>query len=102
QLLSTAKSKYQPTYFQMGGGGSTTDRYFKFTAPEQGTLKVTASGTNTTARAVYVSVNGDVQKADPCTSTTAEEYEFSVPAGDVYVYGGDGALRFYKIYYTNQ
>ncbi|MBQ8021105.1 MAG: DUF4957 domain-containing protein, partial [Bacteroidales bacterium] len=47
QLLSTAKSKYQPTYFQMGGGGSTTDRYFKFTAPEQGTLKVTASGTNT-------------------------------------------------------
>jgi len=101
QYYSNAKSKYQPTYIQMGGAGSTSDRYLKFTAPEQGTLKVTASGTNTTARAVYVQVGEDIQKADPCVSTTALEYEFSVAAGDVYIYGGDGALRFYKIHYNN-
>ncbi|MBO6029562.1 MAG: hypothetical protein J6P75_10240, partial [Bacteroidales bacterium] len=50
-LVSTAKSKYNTTFFQWGGKGSLDDRYLKFTAPEQGTLTVWASNTGSSSAA---------------------------------------------------
>ena len=46
---SGSKSKYNTTYIQFGGKSGDMDRYFKFTAPEQGTLKVTSSNTGSSA-----------------------------------------------------
>ena len=106
--LVSQKSKWNYTssnvyYIQFGGtsgvsGGVPTKYYFKFTTSSAGTLTVTASGTNTTSRKVYVMDDGDEQyAANACTSTTAQDYVFDVDPGDIYVYAKDGALRFYKI-----
>ena len=63
-IVSTAKSKYNTTYFQWGGKGSTSDRYMKFTAPEQGTLKVWASNTGGSEDLTrLVTVNQTVRKS---------------------------------------
>ena len=106
------KSKYNKTgsdvyYIQAGAtaklseGGVPANDFLKFTAPANGKLVVTASGTNTTERSVYVMSGGVAEKAKtPCTSTTMTDYEFEVKAGDVYIYGGDGALRYYKVTFT--
>ena len=104
-IFSTAKSKYNTTYFQWGGKGSTSDRYMKFTAPEQGTLKVWASNTgssNATDRFVTVNQDGEEtsivggvpSNGDPAVC------EFSVKAGDVYIYCTGNALRYYKVEFT--
>ena len=94
--MSTAKSKYNTTYFQWGGKGSTADRYAKFTAPEQGTLKVWVM--------VTVNVGGDEQSVAGGYNVNdgAKEVEFSIPAGEVLIYCTGNALRFYRIYYTNK
>ena len=104
-IVSTAKSKYNTTFFQWGGKGSTSDRYMKFTAPEQGVLKVWASNTGSSedlTRMVAVNVNSDEQTVPAGSPSTAEPTvaEFSIPAGDVYVYASGNALRFYKLEFT--
>ena len=104
-IVSTAKSKYNTTYFQWGGKGSTSDRYMKFTAPEQGTLKVWASNTGGSEdlnRMVTVNQNGEevsVPGGVPSSGAPAE-CEFSVMAGDVYIYCTGNGLRYYKVEFT--
>ena len=104
-IVSTAKSKYNTTYFQWGGKGSTSDRYMKFTAPEQGTLKVWASntgGSEDLTRMVTVNQNGEevsVPAGVPSSGAPAE-CEFSVMAGDVYIYCTGNGLRYYKVEFT--
>ncbi|MBP5521543.1 MAG: DUF4957 domain-containing protein [Bacteroidales bacterium] len=104
-IFSTAKSKYNTTFFQWGGKGSTSDRYMKFTAPEQGVLKVWASNTGSSedlTRLVAVNVNNEEQTVPAGTPSSAEPTvaEFNVPAGEVYVYASGNALRFYKLEFT--
>ena len=106
-FVSTAKSKYNTTFIQTGGKGSATDRVFKFTAPEQGTLKVWASNTGNNedlTRLVTVQVGEDVQTLPGgyATGGGAVELEFSVAAGEVLIYPSGNGLRFYHIYYTNK
>jgi len=104
-IYSAAKSKYNTTFFQWGGKGSTSDRYLKFTAPEQGTLKVWASNTGSSedlTRMVTVNQDGEETSIAAGTPSNAEQTvcEFSVKAGDVYVYSSGNALRFYKVEFT--
>ena len=103
---SGSKSKYGSNYIQFGGKSGDMDRYFKFTAPDQGTLKITASNTGSSEamdRTVAVTVDGDTQ-AQPggYSSNSPTELEFSVPAGEVVITAPVNGLRFYHIYYTNQ
>ena len=104
-IVSTAKSKYNTTFFQWGGKGSTSDRYMKFTAPEQGTLKVWASNTGSSNAADrFVTVNQDGEETSivggvPSNGDPAV-CEFSVKAGDVYIYCTGNALRYYKVEFT--
>ena len=93
-------------YFQFGktvfeeDGVTFKDHYMKFTVGTSGTLTVTAAntGSNNAARAIYVKV-GDAspQKSEGITGTTGLEKEFTIDAGEVYVYPGDDGLSFYKI-----
>ena len=103
---SGSKSKYAATYIQFGGKSGDMDRYFKFTAPEQGTLKITVSNTGSTAamdRTVAVKVGEDVQAQPGGFSSTAPEVlEYSIAAGEVVITAPENGLRFYRIYYTNQ
>ena len=103
---SGSKSKYAANYIQFGGKSGDMDRYFKFTAPDQGTLKITVSNTGSAEaldRTVQVAVGDDVQ-AQPggFSSNSPSELEFSVPAGEVVITAPVNGLRFYHIYYTNQ
>ena len=82
------------------------DRYFKFTAPDQGTLKITVSNTGSSEamdRTVAVTV-GDDKQAQPggFSSNAPEVLEYSVAAGEVVITAPENGLRFYRIYYTNQ
>ena len=103
---SGSKSKYNTTFIQFGGKSGDMDRYFKFTAPEQGTLKITSSNTGSSAamdRTVTVTVGDDAQsQPGGFSSNTPEELEFSVAAGDVIITAPENGLRFYKIYYINE
>ncbi|MBO6170031.1 MAG: DUF4957 domain-containing protein [Bacteroidales bacterium] len=110
-FYSNPKSKYGSNYIQFGGAGlnktsGELDRYFMFTAPEAGTLKVTASNTGSSedlTRMVYVKVGDNVQQLPGgYSSTAAQAVEFEVPAGEVYIASAGNGLRFYEIYYTNQ
>ena len=103
---SGSKSKYNTTYIQFGGKSGDMDRYFKFTAPDQGTLKIKVSNTGSSEaldRTVKVTVGDDAQ-AQPggFSSNTPGDLEFSVPAGEVVITAPENGLRFYNIYYTNQ
>ncbi|MBQ9193588.1 MAG: DUF4957 domain-containing protein [Bacteroidales bacterium] len=88
-LHSGSKSKYNTTFFQFGGKSGEMDRYFKFTAPEQGTLRITSSNTGSAAamdRTVAVTVGDDTQKQPGGFSSNAPEVlEFSVAAGEVVI-----------------
>ena len=110
-FYSNPKSKFSANNIQYGGAGvnktsGDLDRYFMFTAPEAGILKVTASNTGSSedlSRMVYVKVGDNVQQlAGGYASTAPQEVEFEVPAGDVYISSSGNGLRFYEIYYTNQ
>ena len=105
-LHSGSKSKYNTTFFQFGGKSGDMDRYFKFTAPEQGTLKIKVSNTGSSedlTRTVTVTVGGDSQaQGGGFSSTTPGELEYSVAAGDVIITAPENGLRFYRVYYTNQ
>ena len=68
---SGSKSKYNTTFIQFGGKSGDMDRYFKFTAPEQGTLKITSSNTGSSAamdRTVTVTVGDDAPSLSPVDS----------------------------------
>ena len=108
-FISGSKSKYGSNYMQFGGAGlnktsGELDRYFTFTAPAGGTLKVTASNAGSSedlTRMVYVKVGDNVQQlAGGYPSTGAQTIEFEVPAGEVYVSSAGNGLRFYKIEFT--
>ncbi len=103
---SGSKSKYNTTFIQFGGKSGDMDRYFKFTAPDQGTLKITVSntgGSEALDRTVQVAVGDDVQAQPGGFSSNAPgELEFSVPAGEVIITAPVNGLRFYHIYYTNK
>lgn len=100
-IHSGSKSKYNTTFFQFGGKSGDMDRYFKFTAPEQGTLKITVSntgGSEALDRTVGVTVGGDTQsQPGGYPSTEPQTIEFSVPAGDVIITAPVNGLRFYVI-----
>ena len=106
QLYSKTKSKFNSTYFQFGGK-SGSDRYFKFTAPADGTLTIKSSNGGSTAdmtRTVKV-VSGDYAKAIAggfSADSPAEIVFESVPAGEVTITAPENGLRFYKIHYINQ
>ena len=103
---SGSKSKYNTTFIQFGGKSGDMDRYFKFTAPEQGTLKITVSNTGSgedLTRTVAVAVGEDSQaQGGGFSSNTPGELEYSIAAGDVIITAPQNGLRFYRIYYTNQ
>jgi len=104
-IHSGSKSKYNTTYFQFGGKSGDLDRYFKFTAPDQGTLKITVSNTGSSEaldRTVAVTVGDDTQsQPGGFSSTSPSEIEFSVPAGEVVITAPVNGLRFYHIHYNN-
>lgn len=104
-FLSPSKSKYNTTFIQAGGKGSTTDRVFKFVAPAAGTLKVWASNTGSSedlTRMVTVVVDDGEPQSQPGGSVSSVQTEttFEIPAGQVYIYPTGNALRFYKIQFT--
>ncbi len=105
-INSKSKSKYGSSYFQFGGKSGDMDRYFKFTAPEQGTLKITVSNTGDKedlTRTVDVTVGGDTQSQPGGVPASAPVVlEYSVMAGEVIITAPVNGLRFYRIYYTNQ
>ncbi len=102
---SGSKSKYNTTFIQFGGKSGDMDRYFKFTAPDQGTLKITVSNTGSSEdlnRTVAVTVGEDTQsQGGGFSSTSPGELEYSVPAGEVVITAPVNGLRFYKIHYNN-
>lgn len=96
-------------YVQFGGSGLNADtglldRYFLFTTPKAGTLKVKTSNTGSseaTDRMIYVKVGETVeQKMGGFASTAPQEVEFSVAAGDVCISTKGGALRFLEIHFS--
>ena len=102
---SGSKSKYNTTFIQFGGKSGEMDRYFKFTAPDQGTLKITVSNTGSSEamdRTVQVAVGEDVQALPGgYSANTPGELEYSIPAGEVIITAPVNGLRFYKIHYNN-
>ncbi len=85
-------------YIQPNGAGSTTERVFSFTAPADGTLKVTASTpTKDAVRSVCV-VGTDSQSVP--TDGSKGELVFSVKEGSVKVYP-DAGIRFWKFVYVS-
>ena len=105
-LFSTQKSKYNTTYFQWGGKGSTSDRYARFEAPAAGTLTVTTSntgGSEDMTRMVTVNQGGvENSKAGGVASGSTVTLEFEVEAGEVLIYCTGNALRFYKIEFVSE
>ena len=101
-IVSTGKSKYNTTYFQWGGKGSTSDRYMKFEALSSGTLTVTTSntgGSEDLTRMVTVNQNGvETSKAGGTASNVDPSVlTFDVTSGEVLIYCTGNALRFYKV-----
>ena len=91
-------------YIQPNGGGSTSERVFSFTAPADGVLKVTVSGTSkdgNSGRSVTVNTGGSETSQEGGTPTSSPTVlSFDVKAGAVKVYP-TGGLRFYKFVYTS-
>ena len=97
-------------YIQFGGKGLNSDtgnldRYFKFTAPKAGTLRMlvsNGSGTADMTRKVYVKVGeGTPQEVEGGFASTAPDYvEFSIDAGDVYISTTGNGLRFLRIHFS--
>ncbi len=105
--LSTATKYLQAAdnYIQMGGSGSTTERVFTFTAPANGTLKVTVAGAGKEALdrnvVVQVGLEGEATKQVGGVWPDATELTWDITSNGetVYIYT-DAGLRFYKIEYT--
>ena len=90
-------------YIQMGGKGKTTERAFHFTAPEAGTLSVWATNTGDSddlTRTVDVKVGSAAAQSQAggyAKKDGPHQLDFSVNAGEVYVYGAVNGLCFYKL-----
>ncbi len=110
---STQKSKWNTAtineetvyYIQAGGKSDGSDRFFRFTAPAAGQLRVTASNTGSSedlTRMVTVSVNGGEPQsvAGGAPSTAPTVCEFEIEAGAVKIYPTGNGLRFLKIEFT--
>ena len=105
--LSTATKYLQAAdnYIQMGGSGSTTERVFTFTAPANGTLKVTVAGAGKKDLnrnvVVQVGLEGEATKQVGGVWPDATELTWDITSNGetVYIYT-DAGLRFYKIEYT--
>lgn len=105
--LSTATKYLQAAnnYIQMGGSGSTTERVFTFTAPANGTLKVTVAGAGKEDLnrnvVVQVGLEGEATKQVGGVWPDATELTWDITSNGetVYIYT-DAGLRFYKIEYT--
>ncbi|MBR5924455.1 MAG: DUF4957 domain-containing protein, partial [Bacteroidales bacterium] len=113
QWYSTEKSKWNNDvvvneqnmyYIQAGGTGKTSNHYFKFTAPAEGTLTVVFSNSgNNAARGVTIKCGSDdaIKSTVTSTSKTPSTATFeNVKAGDVLIYGADGGICYYKIEFT--
>jgi hypothetical protein len=90
-------------FWQPGGAGTDTKRYFEFTTDVAGTVTVYSSNTgssNATDRFVTVKV-GDGEEQSLVGGTPRNEAptmtEFNVGAGNVKIYATGNGLRFYKI-----
>ena len=90
-------------FWQPGGAGADTKRYFEFTTDVAGTVTVYSSNTgssNATDRFVTVKV-GDGEEQSLVGGTPSNEAptmtEFNIGAGTVKVYPTGNGLRFYKI-----
>lgn len=90
-------------YWQIGGSGSETKRYFEFTTDVAGVVSVYASGTNDTtdpmSRKVVVkagSADAELQGAAYEKSKGPHKLDFNVAPGTVKVYT-DASLILYKI-----
>lgn len=102
--IKATKGKYRADCWQMAQDGSTEDYFFKFTAPSDGVLKVTASHTGSSPseeqshRAVTVSNNGEVSSVEAGVPNASPKLcTFTMTAGDVYIYCTLGSLRIYRI-----
>ena len=92
------------TYFwQPGGAGTDSKRYFEFTTEMAGKLTVYASNTGSSedlTRMVTVKVGDGAEESLPggySSSNGAVPVEFNITAGTVKVYATGNGLRFYKI-----
>ena len=92
------------TYFwQPGGAGTDTKRYFEFTTEVAGKLTVYASntgGSEDLTRMVTVKVGDGAEESLPGgypSTNGAVPVEFNIAAGTVKVYATGNGLRFYKI-----
>ena len=92
------------TYFwQPGGAGSDSKRYFEFTTEMAGKLTVYASNTGSSedlTRMVTVKVGDGAEESLPggySSTNGAVPVEFNITAGTVKIYATGNGLRFYKI-----
>ena len=92
------------TYFwQPGGAGSDSKRYFEFTTEMAGKLTVYASNTGSSEdlnRMVTVKVGDGAEESLPggySSSNGAVPVDFNITAGTVKIYPTGNGLRFYKI-----
>lgn len=86
-------------YIRAGGKGSETQRFFSFTINTSGTLTVSAASTGSNSRAIYV--NGTKHATTVSSSKTPVDFVFSVSAGTITVYPGDGDMCVYSIKYSS-
>ena len=90
-------------YWQPGGAGTDSKRYFEFTTEMAGKLTVYASNTGSSedlTRMVTVKVGDGAEESLPggySSSNGAVPVEFNITAGTVKVYATGNGLRFYKI-----
>ena len=95
-------------YFQIGGGGSETKRYFEFTAEAPGTVSVYASGTNDDmdqSREVVVKAEGaDAQSAFGAykKSEGPVKIDYDVTSAGVVKVYTNASLIIYKIEYHSK
>lgn len=89
-------------YIQSNGAGSTSTRYFTFTAPADGKLSVSVRNPKDTenessTRTVSVKDAQNTVTSDVVLYGNLETREFNVKAGTVTVYASGNGLRFYKL-----
>lgn len=92
-------------YIQSNGAGSTSTRYFTFTAPADGKLSVSVRNPKDTenessTRTVSVKDAQNTVTSEVVLYGNLETREFNVKAGTVNVYASGNGLRFFKLVFT--
>ena len=94
---------------QHGGKGSATKRYFQFTAPASGTLKVWSSNSSgedlTRLVTVQYGADGEMMQnpggSPSGDAPTVSEFDIDITKGnDIRIWSDGNGLRYYKIEYT--